>query len=232
MTYKLGPSYGLKLNGLWLSTEARDSANLIQTARVTLKEDIPVPASSQVILPGKARPGEQKFGSRFLLTKSLPDSDIECVLVRHVLTDSADHTVPDTDDVVPFMAKSMVSNTSLEHPGIKWTPASPRMKATVLGGKVAGHQADYSFPGSSHCSWCLWLPYSTAGVWGCVLIKKPAQWPGKQAPRVAFPGMGVCRGERRSQEASSQLQDGCGDPGGTETTPPDPPPPGTGTYLA
>ena len=59
---------------------------------MTLKEDITVPATSKVILPGEAKPGELKFGYRSGLTKSLPDSNTEGLLVSHLSTDSADHT--------------------------------------------------------------------------------------------------------------------------------------------
>ena len=83
---------------------------------MTLKEDITVPANSQVILPGEATPGEQKFGYRSGLTKLLPDSNIEGLLVRHLPIDSADHTVLDIDDTVPLMAKSVVSSTNREQP--------------------------------------------------------------------------------------------------------------------
>ena len=62
-------------------------------------------------------------------------------------------------------------------PETKWMPASPRMWATVLGGMVAGHQADYCFPASSGCSRCLWLLHSTAGVrvW-CSSRSQPSGW--------------------------------------------------------
>ena len=70
-------------------------------------------------------------------------------MVRHahtVLIDSADHTVSDIDDVVLLMAKYAWFNTMQlgTAQGTKWMPTSPGIKATVLGGKVAGHLASRS----------------------------------------------------------------------------------------
>ena len=213
--YELGARYGLKLNGLWVCTETRDSASLIQNARVTLKEDVTVPANSQVILPGKAKPGEQKFGSRSGLTKSLPDSNIEGLLVSHLPIDSADHTVPDIDDVVPLMAKSVVSSTSWEQPRDEVDACQPQDE-----GNRARRHGSWA-PSRLQFSWLitLFMVFVTAAqhCWseGVVLVKNPVQWLGKQAPRVAFPVMGLGRGQRHSREDSTHLQDGCGDPGGT-----------------
>ena len=48
------------------------------------------------------------------------------------------------------------------------------------------------------------------------LVKRSAKPLGKWAPMGVFPVMGVRKSKRHSRENSSHLQDGCGDPGGTE----------------
>ena len=90
--YELGARYGLKLNGQQIYTEDRDLA--IRVARVTLQEDIIVPANTQIVLPGTAELRGQKFGSRYGLTESLPGRSIEGLLIGRALVDPTDHVVP------------------------------------------------------------------------------------------------------------------------------------------
>ena len=48
------------------------------------------------------------------------------------------------------------------------------------------------------------------------LVKRSAKPLGKWAPTAVFSVVMVWKGKRHSREDSTHLQDGCGDPGGTE----------------
>ena len=122
----------------------------------------------------------------------------------------------DTDDVVPLITKSVGFSARLEQPDDGSGACQPQKEGNSAEGKGSWMPGGLQVPRLITLFSLCFVIAQHCRSRAVALVKKSAKPWGKWVHMAVLSVMGVQKGKRHLREGSTHLQDGCGDPGGTD----------------